>query len=606
MGTIFTKEAKEMHFTSFIKKALCVLLAAALLLAVPCGALAMESEDFEDSEGFSAQAGGPAAETDETEFPQIPEQDQPTGQNEPAEQEEPAAEEGLKRPPAPDGVYIAPGEDTSIYPTVRIVGGQHPLFYDEGTDDQRAMFDPKNLFTKATFGFILTELFNPAIWLNWKFIKQGIFSYYWNVYWKFFEDCIIQALWNAYGMLEMDGNGDSIDPDITCNIYWQWVVRPWDNNECTFTYDWRLDPWDVAEKLEECILSTGSEKVNIVSTSGSGPILLAYLERYKTDRVASALFNISLHSGTTLFGDFATMKPAINARALGNTSPLPIMAVDIPGLSFDPLKPLLRLMYEIGLIDAVGKIVNLGVAWAIPRVYDEAVIPIFFKMPAMWSYVPSSQYEEAKKLLLKGDPKYAGLVERIDRYQYQIMARQNEIIQEAAAKAKVAVRTGYGIPLYGISQGAYTNSDDFVDTEYASFGATCAPLDRPFPASYQQKAPGDWNYISPDRLVDASTCALPSLTWLTKDQVHRGEASFNGWYEWFLRAEGDYSVFANPDYPQYSQFVKEHEYAALEFKPRPAILDYLLSAVLWVMKAWRFVILLPLFWTGLPVVMGLR
>jgi len=418
------------------------------------------------------------------------------------------------------------------------------------------------------------------------------------------EDSIIRTIWNAYGMLEMDDDGNSMDPNITCKIEWMWYPRPWDNNEGNFTFDWRLDPWDVAEELDKCldaILAHGYEKVNIVGLSGSGPILLAYLERYGTDKLASAMFNISLHGGTSLMGDMATKKLGVNPQALGYTSPLAITVSEIPGVPFDPLAPLLRFLYEIGLIDVIGKMVNLGISWSIDRIYEEAVIPLFFRMPAMWCQIPPDQYEQAKELLLKGDPKYAGLVRKIDRYHYDIMANQNEIIRAAASKIKVAVRTGYGLPFYGITESACGNSDDYVDAEYASFGAACAPLDQPFPASYTQQVPGEQNYISPDRLIDASTCALPSLTWLTKGQPHRGESSFGGWYEWFLAAEGDYGVFANPDYPQYSEYIRQFEYETLEYTPRSPILEVLIAAGLWFMKVWRFIVLLPMAWMDIPL-----
>ena len=559
------------------KRFLCILLTAALLLGAPGTAMAMEGEETTVADITLGEApdiifGGPASEGEPEESGELGAQT-------------PAQEELL---PVQQGFAIAPGEDVSQYPVLRIAGGQHTMFYNEGTPSQTEAFNPDKTMNQENFAFVLDELRDFGIRKNWKYM----------------EDTVIKFFWNSYGMLEMKPDGTSLDPGITCKIEKDWYEPNWlgDRN---FTFDWRLDPWDIADELEVCInavlTATGAGKVNIVGMSGSGAVLLCYLKNYGTDKLASAMFNISMHGGTTLFGDLATKKLALNTKALGHTNPLVISANEVEGMSFDPLGALFRVLYESGMLDILGKTANLGISWCLDRLYDEMIIPLFFQMPALWCQVPPAQFEQAKQMMLKGDPKYAELVRKIDRYHKEVLKYQNEIIQEAASKIKVAVRTGYGMPLYPITENSYANGDNYVDAKYASFGATCAPLDKPFPSRYEQQVPGDKNYISPDRLVDASTCALPSLTWLSRGQPHRSECLFNGWYDWFLKKEGDYSVFANPDFPQYSDYIKESEYVPLEPKPGSPVLDFIVSVGLWFLKVWRFILTAPMLWMEIPL-----
>jgi len=231
------------------------------------------------------------------------------------------------------------------------------------------------------------------------------------------------------------------------------------------------------------------------------------------------------------------------------------------------------------------------------------VLPLIFTQPQIWCYVPMEIYEEAKQIIFKDNPKYAGLIERIDRYHYQVQALQHEILLKTASEVKTAVRAGYNRPLYGLTKGANVHSDDKVDTAFASFGATCAPLNTRFPVNYQQKVPSEYNYVSPDRMIDASTCTIPELTWFGKNQPHRGELFYNGWYEWFLSTTGGYTVHDNWQYPQYSEHQGNDQYIPLDVKPghpaKDSLRDAVTAAALWMLKVWRRIAVLPFFWMNI-------
>jgi len=486
------------------------------------------------------------------------------------------------------GAVIAPGEDVSMYPQIQIRGGWHPLLYQSGPREGEVAFSTGDIASVDIFLPLLWDLLRTALTLG---------------SWDQYSDIGVKFVQDIFGDIRMNAGGTPINEAIGCGRQDEFELD--EEGRLFFSVDWRLDPWDNARLLEDCIIALGAEKVNLASISGGGQVLLAYLARFGTEKLASIFFNMSLHNGTSLFGGLATKHLGVDAPALSRL--LPQKAEE--GFEFDWLALLLRVVYEIGLLDLVGKWFQWASGPVMDRVYDEAVVPYIFTMPTMWSYVPAEQYDLAKELLLKGDPQYDGLVFRIDRYRDLVLAREEELLLAAASEIKVAVRAGYGTPLPGLTQGAYVQSDMFVDTRYASMGATCAPLDSPFPASYKPGSP----FISPDRMVDASTCLLPELTWFAKYQPHRTQTSYGGWYKWFLRAEGDYTVFGDEEkFPQFQFYRTENAPANEEgteliyfhkfSDPQPPtnfqsyVLFPLLSVLLWGMKAWRFALLLPLFW----------
>ena len=539
----------------FLKKLLCVTLSMALLLAVPGGVLALENEDVPEAEYITPLAAAQASAKIKND--------------------------------------LAPGIDVSEYPVLLLRGGWHPMYYMEGTEEEVKVFDTDELLSFDTLLPLLQDLAIACLRpLNWKGLS----------------DIAIKFLWDAFEPTRVALDG-SYDETISCVYTERQALN--DRNQMQFSVDWRKDPVDTAYELRRFIEDSGYEKVNIASISGSGQVLLAYLALFGTDKLASVFFNMSMHAGSSLFGGFATKQFGLDPTALGYLLP----RQNELGYGTDPLALLLRGVYEAGLLSVIQKTFKFAVDRVIDRVYEEAAIPLVFTMPHMWSYVPTEQYEGAKALLFKGDPKYDALVAKTDYYRYNILAKQDEILLKTASEVKTAVAAGYGLPVVGVTQGTAVQGDRFVDTSYASFGATCSPIDSAFPKSYRQAQLNAWDFMSPDRLIDASTCTLPETTWFYKYRTHRSEDSYMGWYEWFLAKEGDYTVFADEEnFPQFKYFVDNDAVKRLDpnaeghdYKPlagalpqRSAIYETVvppvLSVLLFVLKTWRFILVLPLFW----------
>jgi len=272
--------------------------------------------------------------------------------------------------------------------------------------------------------------------------------------------------------------------------------------------------------------------------------------------------------------------------------------MDLSAIGLDmEMQPLLRILYETGVLDIISLVFKLGTNWLVERIWDEVLIPLFLTIPGFWTYVPQEDYRTAKRVLFKGDAKYAGLVDKLDTYRREVMDNADRLILEASAKIKVGVRAGYNLPSWPLVKGADVQSDNSVETFRASLGATCAPLGGTLGLFYRQKRSDGHNHISPDNVIDASTCLLPDRTWFAKNRPHGPETSYSGWYEWFLRTS-DATVFGNAAYPQFCELVAPGTFVPLVV-PRTRLLVELLTACgLQALKVWRFVITIPLYWVN--------
>jgi len=409
-------------------------------------------------------------------------------------------------------------------------------------------------------------------------------------------DVLKEIMWEWFGPIRMDENGDSRTEGITRDgPFWLPEYDGWPG----FDTDWRLSPIENAEKLHEYLEYAcdryGVEKFNLRPISGTVPIVLAYLDAHGYDRIASICINITTHNGSTVFGELFTRRMVLDMEALAK-----MQAFDELGMDLSALSPILRALFEPGILSVLERFLRLAAGRIIDRVYDEIIIPLVSMTPGFWTYVPLKDYEAAKKALLGCNPN-TNLVEKLDAW-HDVALRADDIIREAAEHVKVGVWAGYGSPLPPLGKSNGTNSDFVVDTKYASLGATCAPLDLPFLPGYRQKAHRDHSHISPDRMIDASTCLLPDQTWFARNKPHGWEDSYSGWHEWFLETDNP-TVFENERYPQFMDAVQSDESdSGYEYFPIAKLSDsetlllMLKTVGLHLLKIWRWLLVLPLFW----------
>lgn len=423
-------------------------------------------------------------------------------------------------------IYVGPLGSTDIY--------ENP-----DAENERTLFRPA---TDSIIKLVVKLL--PAIALS---------SITFNL--DYLGDALIDGVNDAFGAMALDGNGDSA-PNVAVKPELPTDSEHGVNMSYYFSYDWRLDPVYNASILNEYVQHvkelTGHDIVNFRASSMGGVVTMAYFNEYGYDDVDACIFQCCPLLGTDVAGDLLNRKVALDADRL-----LAYATDGYPPFDAESvlLWSLFNGLYYSGLVDAVLFLGDIVLENLEARVFDECLTPVFGTLLGLWSFVPHESYESAKKLNL--DPEtQAGLIKKADYYHYNIQQRADEILKGAQKNGvRVMIVAGYNIQRTPLVEAMENNSDATVDTKYASAGATVAPLDGTLGENYVQcnKKCGH-NHVSPDNVIDASTCILPEHTWFIKDMLHSNcHDGIMEMYNWFAYTDEYYDVWSNPAYTQFLQ-----------------------------------------------------
>lgn len=373
--------------------------------------------------------------------------------------------------------------------------------------------------------------------------------------WGAFNNKLIPAANDIFESVACNPDGTS-KYELAIKNDW-YGIPPGYNFDSTlrFYYDWRLDPMDNAVDLHNYIQyikrETGCQKVALLPESMGGVTVTAYLSIYGTDDVAAVIMRSSAFQGVSLVGELFNRNISIDKVAV----------LGYVGRFLEPMENggqialLLKVLDMFGILDAILSAVSVTLDNLQDRAYDESLIPVFGYMPGVWSLVPGEYYESAKRAMLD-ETVNAALIEKIDNYHYNAQAKAGELLNQALADGvRVAVIANYNLFGVPISPQVYAQTDYLIDTVYASGGAVCAPLNATLGEDYVQAVQCGHNHVSPDLIVDASTCMLPEHTWFIKDMIHTEfRTDYRAMVSWILESPAQPTVFTDARYPQFQQF----------------------------------------------------
>lgn len=317
-----------------------------------------------------------------------------------------------------------------------------------------------------------------------------------------------------------------------------------------YVYDWRLDPYDVCDGINEMIETAkrdnNCDKVNLICGSMGGIMTLNYLDKYGSSSLNSIVMDCSTAYGTYVVGDGYTGKLALNGEGVYNY-------LAYRASSNTALSSLVNFAHKIGLTDKLADAGNKLVARYHDQIDDTLLRNIFATMPATWALVQPDKYEEAKQYIFGADSaKYAGLIARTDR-SYAINCRRQEILDAAAQSGThISFVSCYNIALAPVYEHSATQGDGDLEVHFTSGGARTADIGSPL--TDEQLAGVAAEYISPDRDIDASTCAFPQSTWFVKNCWHVGGkngSDFNKLLFFLCDSKQQPTVNDNALYPRY-------------------------------------------------------
>lgn len=320
----------------------------------------------------------------------------------------------------------------------------------------------------------------------------------------------------------------------------------------SFIYDWRADPMVVADELNLFIGQVKdyykSEKVTLIAESMGGVITSAYIYKYGYYDLEAVIYRSTAMYGLTLIGELFTgrfdleadeLAQYINNYIFGEASQQVILRNVIKTLGAFIISPL------ISKIDRFFENES-------EYIYNEFLIDIFGYLPGLWSFVPDEYYKEAKDFMLD-ETKNAELIEKIDVYHYKVRPSINSTIKAMEADGvTVAFISHYGFSAIPATESKSYLSDALIDTRFTSGGATCSDFNTTLGDDYVQAVNDGHNHISPDNMIDASTCLLPEKTWFVKGMLHTWYSDdYENLIVWILTEGQQADVHSNPKFPQF-------------------------------------------------------
>ncbi len=373
------------------------------------------------------------------------------------------------------------------------------------------------------------------------------------------------------------------DPDAAAAISGEIADKIAENigyeNTYIFTYDWRLDPIENAAKLDEYIdnlkSTTGAEKVSVLSEGYGSVVATTYLA--ENEDASESIHNFVTVSseflGTSLVGDYfkgdivnefsnITRFSSAYIRYTNDISDNPMTAYITWLLNY-----ILNNEWEIqALCHKIEEVVSdIEFFLKLSGVTSEIA-----KMPGLWALVPAYDYDDAlANIYGEDEPLFIDTLNTFKDYQYDF---ETILVDAKDSGINIYVVAAWDLQILPIGENSAVQSDGIVDTEYASFGATCIALNDVADATAAEQVVDDghmhmsenYDMLTPwyayggiCRYIDASTCALPENTWFIKNMKHGTftyDSNSTDFLLWLITAETERTIWQDAAYKQFMNY----------------------------------------------------
>lgn len=390
-----------------------------------------------------------------------------------------------------------------------------------------------------------------------------------------FCDAVIPAANELFSYIKCNPDGEPYNKDVALANQFTGPVSDYDYEEVrsvftneivdiavdtvgadhTWVYglDWRVDPMVVADEIHDYVENmkqrTGHDKVAIAGISMGGCIVSAYLAKYGYDDLTNITMLSSAFTGLELVGALFCGEVEIDEQGLYN------MINESTGNS-----TLSDILKQTGLLGSILPYVDELIECEKDRIYSECLIPSFGYTTGIWTFVPENRYEEAKEFMSfrmnEGTPaQEAAFWAKVENYHNNVSLQIEDILKAAQLSGVcVSVVSNYDSQMPPVSSAGNLTGDQVIETVHTSGYATVAPYGETLGDNYPRS-----EYLSPDRMIDASTCFFPDNTWFIKYQNHvefsnQGVNDNSRFFSWLLVAPSDADIHTNPDFPQFMTY----------------------------------------------------
>ena len=321
-------------------------------------------------------------------------------------------------------------------------------------------------------------------------------------------------------------------------------------NTYYFTYDWRKTPLQLAGELNEYIETakedSGKNQVNIICASMGGMVTTAYFYYHGTESVNSAVYLSGAQNGTYVCGD------ALNGRIVFEPDTIIELVESLTDnniiYSF-----FLRLFKGLGAFSYITNIVNDLVKTSFEDANDMVLRDCMGTLCGFWSLCPDGDFDGAVETIFGGhEEEYPVLLEKLDGVKEFVFSTEETLTNAKESGVKISFVSNYNIGLVPVYERANLNGDMVLETELTSNFATVAPLGKKL--SNVQMATADMKYVSPDKVINATTALFRDNTWFVKDAPHVAADYGSGFSDFtftLLESEVQPEITMFKDYPQF-------------------------------------------------------
>lgn len=400
----------------------------------------------------------------------------------------------------------------------------------------------------------------------------------------FLQEALLDAVWDIMGPIASNPDGSSMQENVTMEQFYGSISefpkltdayfaasgegnlamtlrdRIGGDNVYYFTYDWRKSPEKLANELDKLIdialEKTGKEKVHIAALSMGGMVTTAYMHYVGNEKLESVAYLSAAHNGTYVCGD------ALNGRIVFTADNLEAALLNLmPNDGLDIITRILLLVAKaLGATDALCDFLNDFVADNSEAAYNGGLRDILGTAAGMWALCPDDDFASAREFIFSGsEEKYSALLTELDSVE-EFVCSTEEIIEKAYADGvKVVFTSNYNQPLVPVNPRAHLNGDSTLETELTSNFATVAPYGEKLSADYIAGVSPE--FVSADRVIDASTCSYPEYTWFIKNADHVSflyNTDFGNFAADLILSETQPTITSFPEYPGFMYTDEEY------------------------------------------------
>lgn len=315
-----------------------------------------------------------------------------------------------------------------------------------------------------------------------------------------------------------------------------------------YTFDWRLSPDELADDLktylDNVIAETGATKLDVAACSMGGMITTAYIGKYGADIFDTVTFLSGAHNGGHIVGSAFQGDLVIDGKALGDF----LVAKTNGFVSF-----LIRIINALGITKKLANFVNDAISTYKDQIYGDFLRECFATAYGLWGLIPDEEFDACKGFFFDGvESEYATALAEIEKVQEFVNSTDDIMADLHAAGVKVSYVSHYNAKQLPIYSKSYMHGDGVLETDRTGGYATVAKYGETLSDEYIAGRPAE--YISPDKVIDASTCLYKDTTWFVKNAKHVGCKDGSEHTEfaiWLLTSDTQPTITSNAKYPQF-------------------------------------------------------